>query len=170
MPQVSADLGEKGIKPLFASFGLQRGNEWFGMIECREAVALVGIEHGIGLEDAPVLGVGFAFGVLDLLGVALVKNRYGRFLTLADLSAELLALAFTPKLNAALKRIVQYKRNENGQLISDGTLAVYKKNAQGAERETGERETGEPGERNTQGAEGEAPSDPNFNQRAEGDP
>ncbi len=29
-------------------------------------------------------------------------------------TAELLALAFTPKLNAALKRIVQYKRNENG--------------------------------------------------------
>ncbi len=66
-------------------------------------------------------------------------------------TAELLALAFTPKLNAALKRIVHYERNENGQLISDGTLAVYKKNSQGAEHETGE-----PGERNTQGAEGEA--------------
>jgi hypothetical protein len=71
-------------------------------------------------------------------------------------------------LNAALKRIVQYKRNENGQLISDGTLAVYKKNSQGAERETGERGTGEPGERNTQGAEGEAQSVQNLNQGAEG--
>jgi hypothetical protein len=41
-------------------------------------------------------------------------------------TAELLALAFTPRLNAALKRIVKYDRNENGQLRSDGSLAVYK--------------------------------------------
>jgi hypothetical protein len=84
-------------------------------------------------------------------------------------TAELLALAFTPKLNAALKRIVHCERNENGQLISDGTLAVYKKNSQGAEREIAERETGEPGERNTQGAEGEAQSVRNLNQGAEGE-
>jgi hypothetical protein len=54
-------------------------------------------------------------------------------------TAELLALAFTPKLNAALKRIVSHVRGDEGQLVSDGTLAVYKKEnlpRQGAERET----------------------------------
>jgi hypothetical protein len=40
------------------------------MVKCREAIALVSVEHGIGLEHAPVLGVCFAFGVLDLFGVA----------------------------------------------------------------------------------------------------
>jgi hypothetical protein len=46
-------------------------------------------------------------------------------------------------------------RNDNGKLVSDGTLAVYKKEnlGQGAERETKEA-----GERNPQGAEGEPPS------------
>ena len=93
MAQVCANMGKEGIEPVFASFGLERGNQRFGMVECREAIALVGIEDSIGLEHAPVLGVGFAFGGLDLLRVALVEDRDGRFLTLADLSAELLALA-----------------------------------------------------------------------------
>jgi hypothetical protein len=57
-------------------------------------------------------------------------------------TAELLALAFTPMLNAALKRIVSYVRSDDGQLISDGTLAVYNKKEnlprQGPERETEE--------------------------------
>jgi hypothetical protein len=39
-------------------------------------------------------------------------------------TGDLLALAFTPKLNAALKRIVDCQRDENGKLVSDGTLAV----------------------------------------------
>jgi hypothetical protein len=81
-------------------------------------------------------------------------------------TAELLALAFTPKLNAALKRIVHYKRNENGQLISDGSLAVYKKNSPQA---GAERKTAEAGERSPQvGAEREALSIRNLNQGAEG--
>jgi hypothetical protein len=44
-------------------------------------------------------------------------------------------------LNAALKRIVSYVRGDEGQLVSDGTLAVCKKEnlpRQGAERETEE--------------------------------
>jgi hypothetical protein len=36
-------------------------------------------------------------------------------------------------LNAALKQIVGYERKENGQLVSDGLLAIYKKNIQEAE-------------------------------------
>ncbi len=91
--QVCADMSKEGIKAIFSSIGLQRGNQWLWMVEVGEAVALVGIEHGIGLEHAPVLGVSFAFGALDLLGVALVKDCDGRLFALADLSAELLALA-----------------------------------------------------------------------------
>jgi hypothetical protein len=71
-------------------------------------------------------------------------------------------------LNAALKRISSYVRGNEGQLVSDGTLAVYKK--ENLPRQGAERETEETGERNPQGAEGEALSDRNFNQGAEGDP
>jgi hypothetical protein len=56
-------------------------------------------------------------------------------------TGELLALAFTPKLNSALKRIISYERDEEGNLVSDGTLGVYKKHrgAEGdAEGEAGE--------------------------------
>jgi hypothetical protein len=84
-------------------------------------------------------------------------------------TAKLLALAFTPKLNAALKRIVSYVRGNEGQLVSDGTLAVYKK--ENLPRQQGaECKMEEAGERNPQGAEREAPSDRNFNQGVEGDP
>jgi hypothetical protein len=83
-------------------------------------------------------------------------------------TAELLALASTPKLNAALKQIVSYRRGDEGQLVSDGALAVYKK--ENLPRQGAEHETEEAVERNTQGAEGEAPSDRNFNQGAEGYP
>jgi hypothetical protein len=40
-------------------------------------------------------------------------------------TGDLLALAFLPKLNAALKRIISCQRDENGKLVSDGTLAVH---------------------------------------------
>jgi hypothetical protein len=42
-------------------------------------------------------------------------------------TGELLALAFIPKLNASLKEIISYDIDENGKLVSDGALAVYKK-------------------------------------------
>jgi hypothetical protein len=48
-------------------------------------------------------------------------------------TAELLALAFTPKLDSALKQIISYDRNENGQALSDGLLAIYKKDIQAAD-------------------------------------
>ena len=90
--QVCADMGEEGIEAVFASFGLKRGNQRLGMVEFGEAVALVGIENGIGLKHAPVLGVRFAYGVLDLLGVALVKDGDGGFFALAHLCAQFFGL------------------------------------------------------------------------------
>jgi hypothetical protein len=83
-------------------------------------------------------------------------------------TAELLALVFTPKLNATLKQIIYFVRGNEGQLVSNGTLAVYKK--ENLPRQGEERETEEAGERNPQGEEGKAPSDRTFNQGAEGDP
>jgi hypothetical protein len=56
-------------------------------------------------------------------------------------------------LNAALKQIACYMRNDKGQLVSDGRLAVCKKENLGQEAEH-ERE--EAAERNPQGAEGKA--------------
>ena len=44
MAQVCVDLSEEGIEPLFAAFGLKRGNQWLGMVEFGEEIALVGIE------------------------------------------------------------------------------------------------------------------------------
>ena len=96
------------------TFGLQRGNEWLWMIELGEAVALVGIEHGISLEDAPVFGVSFAFGVLDLLGVALVEDRDGRFLTLADLPSDRLALAIGHPVGRGVATAVGYHPQPEG--------------------------------------------------------
>ncbi len=49
-------------------------------------------------------------------------------------TGDLLALAFIPRLNMALKRIISHQRDENGKLVSDGTLAVCKKQ-RGAEGE-----------------------------------
>jgi hypothetical protein len=63
-------------------------------------------------------------------------------------TAELLALAFTPMLNAALKRIISYVRSDDGQLLRDGTLAVYKK--ENLPRQGSERKTEEAGERSPQ--------------------
>jgi hypothetical protein len=54
-------------------------------------------------------------------------------------TGDLLALAFLPKLNTALKRIISYQRDENGKLVSDGTLAVYQR----AEVDAGQEAEGE---------------------------
>src|SRR3546814_1501320 len=89
----SSDVCSSDLKAVFASFGLKRGNQRLGLVERGEAIALVSVEHGVGLEHTPVLGVSSAFGVLDFLGVALVENRDGRLLALAYLSAKFLALA-----------------------------------------------------------------------------
>jgi hypothetical protein len=47
-------------------------------------------------------------------------------------TGDLLALAFTPELNAALKRIVIHERNADGKLVSDGKLSIHRKAMQGS--------------------------------------
>jgi hypothetical protein len=132
---------------------------------------VIGADHGQGLLRA---GVKIIFRNDDRSIEATAIYGIGEIECQKD-TAKLLALAFTPMLNAALKRIIYYVRSGDRQLLSDGTLAVYNKKEnvprqEGAEHEREEHETEKAGERNPQGAEGEAPSDPNFNQGAEGDP
>jgi hypothetical protein len=55
-------------------------------------------------------------------------------------TAKLLALVFTTKLNLALKRIISYERDKNGKLLSDGSIAINKKENT-AEGEGGEGST-----------------------------
>jgi hypothetical protein len=55
-------------------------------------------------------------------------------------AGDLLALTFTPKSNAALKRIVERQRDENGWLVSDGMLAVCQRAEGSAGQEEAERE------------------------------
>jgi hypothetical protein len=50
-------------------------------------------------------------------------------------TGDLIALAFIPRLNTALKCIIQYKRDNNGKLLSDGMLPIYKKAAEEGKRE-----------------------------------
>jgi hypothetical protein len=54
-------------------------------------------------------------------------------------TGDLLALAFLPKLNTALKRIISCQRDKNGKPVSDGTLAV----CQRAEVDAGQEAEGE---------------------------
>jgi hypothetical protein len=58
-----------------------------------------------------------ATAIYGLGGIEFVKD-----------TGELLALAFIPTLNASLKEIISYDIDENGKLVSDGALAVHKKN------------------------------------------
>jgi hypothetical protein len=53
-------------------------------------------------------------------------------------TGDLLALAFTPKLNAALKRIIDYQRDENGKLVCDGTLVVLQRAGNAGQEAEGE--------------------------------
>jgi hypothetical protein len=41
-------------------------------------------------------------------------------------------------LNAALKKIIDYQRDENGKLVSDGTLAVYQRAGNAGQEAEGE--------------------------------
>ena len=93
MAKVDRDACEEGVE-----LGLSSGRfdkiERGGMMEpFGQAFDLVGVEHGIGLQHpagfvAPLTGV----GSLNLLGVALVEDREGGLLALADLRPETLGL------------------------------------------------------------------------------
>ena len=112
---------------------------------------VIGADHGQGSFHA---GIKIIFRNHNGSIKAMAINGLGESECQKD-TAELLALAFTPRLNVALKQIVCYKRNDKGQLVSDGRLAVYKKEnlGQGVEREMEEAT-----ERIPQGAEGKPTS------------
>ena len=52
----------------------------------------------------------------------------------AMLTQAIPALAFLPRLNAALIRIISYERDENGNLVSDGTLGVSREQTKRAKQ------------------------------------
>jgi hypothetical protein len=85
---------------------------------------VVGADHGQGSFRA---GVKVIFRNADDSVQATAIYGLGEIECVKDTS-ELLALAFTPKLNSALKRMISYERDGNGKIVNDGALAVYKKN------------------------------------------
>lgn len=91
---------------------------------------VIGADHGQGSFRA---GVKVIYRNADQSIKATAIYGLGEIECAKD-TGDLLALAFIPRLNMALKRIISYQRDENGKLVSDGTLAVYKKQ-RGAEGE-----------------------------------
>ncbi len=85
---------------------------------------VIGADHGQGSFRA---GVKVIFRDADNSIKATAIYGLGEIECAKD-TGELLALAFIPKLNASLKEIISYDIDENGKLVSDGALAVYKKN------------------------------------------
>ena len=91
--QLGVDRAEEAVESRLAAFGLLGLEQGPGSVHLGQAVALVSIEHGKGLEHATGLGVLLAILALDLFVVAFVENRDRGLLALADLSAQCLALA-----------------------------------------------------------------------------
>jgi hypothetical protein len=85
---------------------------------------VVGADHGQGSFRA---GVKVIFRNADGSLEAMAIYGLGEIECTKD-TAELLALAFTPKLNLAFHRIISYKRAGNGRRVSDGLLTIYRKN------------------------------------------
>jgi len=93
VPQGRRDCGEEGVEFRFASFGLDKFERFDRMKAFGQTLDLVGVEHRIGLQNAACLVALLArVRCLDLLGVALVEDRDGRLLALADLGAKRLGL------------------------------------------------------------------------------
>jgi hypothetical protein len=91
--QCCRNRGKERIQLGFAAFRLDQLEPGGRAKPFGQTLYLVGVEHGIGLEDAadfvgPLAGV----GRFHLLGVALVENGDRRLFTLADLGAERLRL------------------------------------------------------------------------------
>jgi hypothetical protein len=96
-------------------------------------VIVIGADHGQGPFCA---GVKVTCQNADSRVKATAICRLGVIKCKKD-TGELLALAFTPRLNAALKKIIGHQQdNNNAKLASDGTLTVYEKN-QGVEGDAG---------------------------------
>jgi hypothetical protein len=96
---------------------------------------VIGADHGQGSFCA---GVKAICGEADGSIAATAVYGLGEIECAKD-TGDLLALAFLPKLNTALERIISYQRDENGKLVSDGTLAV----CQRAEVDAGQEAEGE---------------------------
>ena len=94
---------------------------------------VIGADHGQGSFRA---GVKVIYRNADRSIKATAIYGLGEIECAKD-TGELLALAFLPRLNAALKRIIRYQRDENGNLVSDGTLRVYSQGANEADEAEG---------------------------------
>jgi len=89
---------------------------------------VIGADHGQGSFRA---GVKVIYRKADRSIAATAIYGLGEIECAKD-TGDLLALAFTPKLNTALKRIINYERDANGKLLlSDGSLSIYKKSMEG---------------------------------------
>jgi hypothetical protein len=88
---------------------------------------VIGADHGQGSFRA---GVKVIYRKADRSIAATAIYGLGEIECGKD-TGDLLALAFTPKLNSALTRIIDYERDANGKLVSDGSLSIYKKAMEG---------------------------------------
>lgn len=93
VPQYRRNSGKEGIEPFRPTCGLNRFKQVFGMEAFGQAIDLVDVEDGIGLQDpARLLGDLSGLRHLDLLRVALVKTGDRRRLAFANLTAQLCRL------------------------------------------------------------------------------
>jgi hypothetical protein len=87
--QIDGDGGEEGVEFGLAPFRLDQLQRCSRMEALGQTFDLIGIEDRIGLEHpAGLVGLFAGIGGFHLLGVALVEDRDGRLLALADLGAE----------------------------------------------------------------------------------
>jgi hypothetical protein len=91
---------------------------------------VIGADHGQGSFRA---GVKVIYRNADQSIYATAIYGLGEIECAKD-TGDLLALAFIPRLNMALRRIIQYERGNDGNLLSDGTLTIYKKAAEETSR------------------------------------
>ena len=90
MPDDGRNAIEKGVQLRTATFGFEQLHYRLWMKPRRQAVDLVNIEDGIGLEHpASFIGPFAGIGRFDFLGIAFVENGDGRLLALADLPSQL---------------------------------------------------------------------------------
>jgi hypothetical protein len=96
---------------------------------CLSVDPVVGADHG---QTSFCAGVKVIHRDLDQSVKATAVHGLGEIECAKD-TDELLALAFLPRLNAALKRIIKCEQDGTGKLSTDGTLSVHEKNRRGTE-------------------------------------
>jgi hypothetical protein len=91
--QIDGDGGKEGVEFGLAPFRLDQFQRRGRMEALRQPFDLIGIEDRIGLQHpAGLVGLFAGIGGFHLFGVALVEDRDGRLLALADLGPERLGL------------------------------------------------------------------------------